>query len=115
MKYDLVIHLDSDEEKMLRMCLRNATNYLNALQDENFSLCIVANGAGPKQLVKDSPELRNWAAQLASQGLKILVCANAIAEHGLNSKELWPMCEIVPAGLVEIVELQKRGFAYVKP
>ena len=115
MNYDLVLHLDSEEEKTLRMCLRNALNYLNALPKEKFGLCLVANGRGPEQFVRHNPELMQIASDLSGRGLKIYVCANAMAEHNLKAEDLWPVCEIVPAGLVAIVELQKRGYSYVKP
>ena len=115
MNYDLVIHLDRPEDSCLRMCLRNAANYLNALEGRNFELWLIANGGGVEHFVKKDSEFRKWAEELAARKLKIRVCANAMAEHGLSHAELWPMCEVVPAGLVALVELQERGFAYVKP
>ena len=39
----------------------------------------------------------------------------ALAEHGIDPARVWPECEIVPAGLVEVVRLQREGFAYIKP
>lgn len=115
MNYDLVLHIDSKEESFLRMCLRNAENYLNALPEEKFALCLVANGGGAEQFTRNIPELHKKAEELVQRGLKIKVCANAMAEHGIAKEELWSICEVVPAGLVEIVRLQRQGFAYVKP
>lgn len=115
MNYNLVLHMDSGEEAVLRMCLRNAENYLNALPEERFELYLVANGGGAAQFTKDTPELRQKAEQLVERGLKIRVCANAMAEHGIKKSDLWAVCEVVPAGLVEIVKLQNQGFSYVKP
>ena len=115
MEYDLILHLDSAEENFLRMCLRNATNYYNALPQERFELVLVANGGGAKQFARQNLEFEKWAAELVSRGMKIKVCANAMAEHEIKKEELWPICEVVPAGLVAIVDLQNLGYSYVKP
>lgn len=115
MNYDLLLHIDSGQESALRMCLRNAENYLNALPGEKFELQLVANGGAAGLFKANAPELRKKAEELATRGLVIKVCANAMAEHGIAKEDLWPICEVVPAGLVEIVNLQRRGFAYVKP
>lgn len=115
MNYNLVLHLDSGEEQFLRMCLRNATNYFNALPDRDFKLVLVANGKGAIQFKSDDAELKKWAGELAARGMKFQVCANAMAEHGIKAEELWPICEVVPAGLVAIVEFQQMNYAYVKP
>jgi intracellular sulfur oxidation DsrE/DsrF family protein len=33
----------------------------------------------------------------------------------INRKELVTFCEVIPAGITKIIELQKDGFAYIKP
>lgn len=115
MNYNLILHLDSKDEDMLRLVLRNAANYLNALPEENFQLEIVANGGGATQFTKAHSALRETALPLQQRGVKFKVCANALAEHGINHDQVWPECIIVPAGLVEIVRLQRTGYAYIKP
>lgn len=113
--YDAVLHLDSPDPAMLKMVLRNAGNYLNALPDENFSLQIVANAGAVTLFLKTNADLRKLAQPVLSRGVQLKICANAIAEHNLAAENIWEECEIVPAGLVEIVKLQKAGFSYIKP
>lgn len=115
MNYNVCFHLDARDEAMLRLVLRNADNYLNALPGENFQLDVVANGGGAPLLAEDLPELREWVARLKSRGVRFKVCANALAENNVDPATLWPGCEVVPAGLVEVVRLQREGFAYIKP
>ena len=50
------------------------------------------------------------AALLKERGARFKICANALAEHGIDPARVWPECEIVPAGLVEVVRLQREGF-----
>lgn len=115
MNYDVILHLDSSEPDMFRLVARNALNYFNALPDEKFELHIVANGGGAILLTMQHADLHELAKVLLAKGVVIKVCANALAEHQIPHADVWPGCQIVPAGLVEIVRLQRVGFAYLKP
>ena len=115
MDYNLVLHLDSGETGMFRLVARNASNYLKALAGEKFELHVVANGQGVKLFTTEHEELRDLGEQLMAQGVRFKICANALAENAIDPVNLWPGCLIVPAGLVEIVKLQRAGYAYIKP
>ena len=73
------------------------------------------SSAALAQFVKGNEEFRAIAAPLQDQGLRILLCANALADNKIDHADIWPGCDVVPAGLVEIVRLQREGFAYIKP
>ena len=49
------------------------------------------------------------------EGLSIRLCNNALNAFKVDRSKLWKGCEVIPAGMVEIVRLQREGFAYVKP
>ncbi len=118
MNYDVCLHLDARDPAMLGLVLRNAENYLNGLPGETFRLVVVANGGGaPLFAGEGAPldELRAKTAALMARGVRFRICANALAENGIAPERLWPGCEVVPAGLVEVVRLQREGFAYIKP
>lgn len=118
MNYDVCLHLDANDPAILALVLRNAENYLNGLPGEKFRLEVVANGGGATLFAAEGGEagaLRDKAAALMQRGVRFKVCANALAEHGIAHERLWPGCEVVPAGLVEVVRLQREGFAYIKP
>ena len=113
--YDLLLHLDSFDANIFRLAARNANNYLNALPAEQFEIRVIANAGAVKLFVNQYKELRELAKPLVSRGVRFILCANAIAENQINRDEIWPECEIAPAGVVEIVKAQREGFAYVKP
>lgn len=115
MNYDVILHLDSNDENMLLLVARNAINYLNGLPDEKFELVIVANGGGATLFNAEHEELHPLVTELLDRGVKIEVCANALAENNIEQEKVWSGCQIVPAGLVEVVRLQRKGFAYIKP
>lgn len=115
MNYDLVLHIDLDDEKVFKILISNVTNYLNGLEKETFNLQVVANGPAVTLFVKTREDLRTQVAPLAARGAVFKLCANALGSHGIGRNEVWPECEIVPAGLIELVRLQNAGYAYVKP
>lgn len=115
MNYNVILHLDSADPNMFRLVVRNAQNYLNALPNEKFELHVVANGGGATLFASTNAELRQMAGALMARGVKFKICANALTEHGINHSDVWAGCAIVPAGLVEVVRLQRKGFAYIKP
>lgn len=118
MNYDVCLHLDAKDPAMLALVLRNAENYLNGLPGESCRIDVVANGGGAPLFAAEGPEfdaLKAKTAALLERGVRFKVCANALAEHGIAQDRLWPGCRVVPAGLVEIVRLQREGFAYIKP
>ena len=113
MNYNVCLHLDARDPAMLGLVLRNAENYLNGLPGETFQLVVVANGGGAPLFAGDGAafdELRAKTAALMARGVRFRICANALAENDIAHDRLWPGC-----GLVEVVRLQREGFAYIKP
>ena len=96
MSYDLCLHVDANDPAVLAFAFVNARNYMNGLPGKEF-------------------ELQKTAEELMARGLKLRLCKNALDANKMTAADLWPGCEVVPAGLVEIVELQNKGFAYIRP
>lgn len=44
-----------------------------------------------------------------------MLCNNALNKFGIDREHLWNSASVVPAGVVELVRLQREGFAYIKP
>ena len=109
MSYDLCLHVDANDPAVLAFAFVNARNYMNSLPGKEFELVLVANGPAVKLFVPAQAEL------LMARGLKLRLCKNALDANKMTAADLWPGCEVVPAGLVEIVELQNKGFAYIRP
>ena len=42
-------------------------------------------------------------------------CHNAMKAHHIEVQDLVAKIEVVPAGVVDLIQLQQAGFAYVKP
>ena len=105
MSYDLCLHVDANDPAVLAFAFVNARNYMNGLPGKEFELVLVANGPAVKLFVPAQAELQKTAEELMARGLKLRLCKNALDANKMTAADLWPGCEVVPAGLVEIVEL----------
>ncbi|EHJ46744.1 DsrE family protein [Solidesulfovibrio carbinoliphilus subsp. oakridgensis] len=113
MYYDVIFHFDQDAEK-LSVALSNVRNYIKALHAESFTIVLVVNGPGIKMMGKTDSQAEQLT-ELASLGLSVRVCQNALHHFHLKPEWLNPVCQIVPAGIIEIVDLQRKAFTYIKP
>lgn len=111
-----VFHLDSDQDELLRLALENMKNLFKEISSEKCQISLVANGKAVRLFRKGAVE--NHAAdlkQLHTAGVRFKMCRNALAKNHIEKTDLFPLCEIVPAGILELIDLQSQGFAYIKP
>ncbi len=114
MNYDLSVHIDMGDPDILGLSIRNIIHYIAALPGETMRVRLVANGPAV-QLFTKTCLYADDIADLASKGVTFAMCTNAMKKFEVSSDDLLPACEIVPAGVVELVRLQREGFAYIKP
>ena len=116
-QYKLVLQVDSDDPALWNLALNNAQNVLDYLGQEKVRIVVVAFGPGLKMLLKNSPVAARLAAQ-NDEGIEFDACHNtmeAMAKKLGHMPELAPQAVIVPAGIVRIMQLEKAGFAYIRP
>lgn len=114
MNYDLLLHVDSDEAS-LKTALRNALNYDKAGIPEKYAIALVVNGNAVSCFRQETCRFTKEIAELLGRQTTIYICRNALQEKNIAPSELIPGLVIVPAGIVQIVKLQRQGYAYVKP
>jgi intracellular sulfur oxidation DsrE/DsrF family protein len=116
MRYRAVIHVDLEEELILNLGLNNISNTLAALEDRDKELILLATGPAVRLLAGDQMYLfMEKLRQIHTAGVRILVCELALKLFDVPADELFEGCEIIPAGVVTLIELQHDGFAYIKP
>lgn len=107
------LHIDANDPARLHLALKNARNYLTVVGEAPVTL--LANGPAVNLFVTSLPELEALATELTGKGMRIELCQFAINENKIDTASLWPCCTVVPAGMVALVEMQRKGYAYVKP
>ncbi|ETY73814.1 DsrE family protein [Lactiplantibacillus fabifermentans] len=103
----VVVHVD--EAAKVAMAQGNVQNLLAALPTSE--VIIVVNGPAITTLTTS-----DWSAFMsANPQVEVDACRNAMNSHQLVPADLVTGVQVVPAGVVRIVELQALGFAYLKP
>ncbi|ROR29546.1 DsrE family protein [Inmirania thermothiophila] len=119
----LVIHVDENDPKRMNLALNNARNIIAYYQEkgEEVQIEIVAYGPGLHMLRADtSPvkaRIRSFAQNFEGM-VAFKACGNTkrnMERQGGKPVELLPEAEVVPAGVVWLMERQEQGWSYVRP
>ena len=115
MFYDLLVHVDLADEGRFGMALTNIVNYRKALVGEDYKVVVLANAAAVRFLKREDNVHAEGVRALAAEGVDFRACQNATNKFNIPDSDLLDCVTVVPAGVVEIVKLQREGFAYIKP
>lgn len=116
MNYRAVFHLDMNDVGILNLALTNVTNLLNAIPGQTHHLVMLFNGPAVQMLTsQNAAAYMEKILPLQGAGVSFMVCNNALRHFTVDPADLIPGCEIVPAGVVSLIELQQEGYAYIKP
>jgi len=110
----VVIQVSEADPAKWEMALINARNVRKAYGDRDVGVEIVAYGPGLKMLRSDSP-VAAGLEEAKRNGVKLLACGNTMSMTHTTRDELNRAVDVVPAGVVEIMERQRDGYAYVRP
>ncbi len=104
---------DSDPGKW-GLTLNNAQNVQSDLGADTVELEIVVYGPGIGMLKLESPMAQRIASALKS-GVKVVACENTMKAQKLVYADMLPGIGYVPAGVVELMQKQQQGYAYIRP
>ncbi len=134
---NLILHVTSADPRRIELALTLASNYrieallrktnlspqeiaINAaignLQPYgDINVVIVLNGPAVRNIVDGSgnDELKKKAESAVEFGIEIHVGEYSLREQGCDAGKVWPFLQVMPV-TVDIVELQDRGYAYIK-
>lgn len=116
-KQKLVIQVSTADLMTQKIALNNAVNVQTSLGLDNVDVEIVAYGPGLSLLTRNSSQAER-VTSLAMQEITFSACANTMAKVEKMSGRKPVLLEgvkTVPAGVIRIMELQQRGYAYIRP
>ncbi|MFV0436303.1 MAG: DsrE family protein [Desulfopila sp.] len=113
MQTKALLHID--ELDKWQLVITNTKNLLAALQGKEYAIEIVANAAAVTELKKAGSKFVAELGELAGSQVTVAACRNALKATGTGEGELFDFVQVVPAGVLEIIEKQNVGFAYIKP
>lgn len=113
--YKVIFHID--EMNKWQLLLSNVRNLLEAIENKTISIEVLANSEAVKYYdsTKNYDININDMVTLHGKGIKFVACNNAIATYKIEKDKIFDFVDIVPAGVLELVEKQSEGYAYIKP
>ncbi|MGV1099390.1 DsrE family protein [Thiovibrio sp. JS02] len=116
-EYKVVLHIN--ETARWQVALGNAANLLKAAGEEKAEAVCLANGSAV--LAYEDAALVATMRELAGKGVIFLACRNSMRKMkeekkiSIGEEGLPDFVQVVPAGILALVERQQAGYAYVKP
>jgi intracellular sulfur oxidation DsrE/DsrF family protein len=104
---------DADPGKW-NLALNNARNLQADLGANNVEIEIVAYGPGIGMLKADSI-VGNRIGEALGAGVKVAACENTMRGQKLAKADMLDGIGYVDAGVVEIMQRQQQGWAYLRP
>ena len=113
-KSKLVIQVSENDPATWNLALNNAKNIQKDVGKDNVELEIVAFGPGINMLKMES-EVAARVNEAVDSGVKVMACQNTMRNQKLNKEDMNAKIGYVPAGVVEIMQRQQQGYAYLRP
>ncbi len=120
--HKVAIHLDDNDPKRMNMALNNVANirkYYDS-KGERVEIELVAYGPGLHLFREDTSPVKDRIAAMSMEidNLTFSACGNthaAMTRAAGKEVELLEGVDIVPSGVVQLIALQERGYAYIRP
>jgi len=115
-KIKVVFHIDTENISTFELMLTNIINLMKDIGNENLEIIVIANGTAVKSFVKESNmKYSTQLEELHKKNVKFYICDNSLNVNKINEDHLFEFCEIVPAGITKLIELQRNNYIYIKP
>jgi uncharacterized protein len=122
--HHLLIQVDQNDPAIMNLALNNATNVIEyyRARGEEVNVDVVTYGPGLQMLRDDTSPVKDRIKNLKELAFpsKIQFSACNVTKEGMEKKEGHPItvlaeAAIVPSGVVHLLELQEKGWSYVRP
>ncbi|HTY67337.1 MAG TPA: DsrE family protein [Alphaproteobacteria bacterium] len=120
----IAIQVDQNDAAVMNLALNNASNVIEYYRSkgEDVQVEIVAYGPGLNMLREDTSPVKDRIRQIKDvsfpSDIKFAACNNTkegMEKHEGHKITIVPQAQIVPSGVVELMELQENGWSYVRP
>jgi uncharacterized protein len=120
----LVIQVDQNDPAVMNLALNNATNVIEyyRAKGQDLNVDVVTYGPGLHMLRADTSPVKDRIKSLKDAAFpsKIQFSACGNTKEGMEKKEGQPItvlseAVVVPSGVVRLMELQEKGWSYVRP
>lgn len=113
-KYKVIYHVTTDDQRMWNQSLNNIRQIQKVLGKENVEIELVVNGWGIGMLQMESA-VGNRVDEAVANGVKVVACESTMTDRKLSKDDMLKSIGYVPGGVIEAIQKQKQGWAYLKP
>jgi intracellular sulfur oxidation DsrE/DsrF family protein len=110
----VVLQVSDGDPAKWNLALNNAKNVQADLGAANVDIELVAYGPGIGMLKADSV-VGNRVDEAIAAGVKVVACENTMKGQKLTQADMLNRIDYVQAGVVEIMQRQQQGWAYIRP
>ena len=110
----VVLQMSESDPAKWNLALNNAKNIQTDLGAANVDVELVAYGPGIGMLKADSI-VGNRVDEAMAAGVKVVACENTMRAQKLTQADMLGKISYVQAGVVEIMQRQQQGWAYIRP
>ena len=110
----VIFHVGDGDPAKWTVAFNNVFNVRKDLGADAVDIEVVAVNAGIRMLKFDSTE-GSRIAEAIKGGVKVVACENSMRGQKVARDEMLPGIDYVAAGVVELMQRQREGYAYVRP
>ncbi|MEO6659953.1 MAG: DsrE family protein [Burkholderiaceae bacterium] len=110
----VVFQVSDNDPAKWNLTLNNVRNVQVDLGEDKVIAEVVVYGPGIAMLKLGSPVAQRVADALG-KNVKVVACENTMKAQKLTYDDMLPKIGYVPAGVVELIQRQADGYAYIKP
>jgi uncharacterized protein len=121
-KHKVAIQVNQNDKAVMDLALNNAKNVVDYYKSkgESVAIEIVTYGPGLHMLRADTSPVKDRIGpmSLENSNIAFIACGNTQANHAKAEGRpvaLISEAKVMPSGVVRLMELQKQGYAYIRP
>ncbi|MBR0797116.1 DsrE family protein [Bradyrhizobium jicamae] len=118
----LILQVNTNDPAAMNLALNNASNVAQYYKDlgEKVKIEVITFGPGLHMLREDTSPVKSRIEEMAlsTPEVSFKACGNTQEKmHNAEKKDIpiVPQAEVVKSGVVRVMELQEKGWSYVKP
>lgn len=117
-KHKAFFHLTESDTQRANAVLTNVQNFVDVVGWQNIEgLELVVHGPGLRPFVAKGidPEVKAKVEALLTGGMSMGACQITMRRQSIKPEELIEGLTPIPSVVVRVMELQERGYAYIRP
>jgi len=117
-KHRAFFHLTESDPQRASAVLTNVQNFIDVVGWKNIeALELVVHGPGLKPFIAKGidADVKAKAEVLLTGGVTIGACQITMSRQRIKPEELIEGLTAIPSGVVRVMELQEKGYAYIRP